>query len=124
MPVEEESQECNFQDKLEEYGCGLGCCIYITYLLTVITYIIIRVLVFQAHQEWRDSIHTFPSECSPWTQLTEQGGCTRLMLEEAECVRAHKVREESEVIFDVEGDDSVLAEAIKQCANNHNMAQF
>ena len=49
MPAEEESQECNFQDKLEEYGCGLGCCIYVTYLLTVIAYIIIRVLVFQAH---------------------------------------------------------------------------
>ena len=49
MASEEESQECNFQDKLEEYGCGLGCCIYLTYLLTVLCYIIIRALVFQAH---------------------------------------------------------------------------
>ena len=46
------------------------------------------------------------------------------MLEEAQCVRAVKVREESEVIFDVDGDDDILADAIKTCANNHNMAQF
>ena len=109
---DEESQECNFQDKLEEYGCGLGCCIYITYLLTVITYIIVRVLVFQAHKDWRDSIHTFPEECSWWTQLSEQGGCTRLMLEEAKCVRAEKIREESELVFDVSGNDEILAEAV------------
>jgi len=56
--------------------------------------------------------------------LSEQGGCTRLVLEEAKCVRAEKIREEAEVIFDVGNDDDVLAEAIKTCANNHNMAQF
>ena len=52
----EENQECDLQDKLEEYGCGLGCCIYVTYLLLVMVYICIRIYVFTAHKDWRLSL--------------------------------------------------------------------
>ena len=50
IPQEENSnQDCDFQDKLEEYGCGMGCCIYVSYLLLVMLYICIRIYVFTAH---------------------------------------------------------------------------
>ena len=87
---------------MEDYGCSLSCCIYLSYLLTVCAYVIIRVSVFQAHREWRANLHVFPEECSDWSTQSEQGGCTRLVLEEAGCVRAEKIRKETEIIFDVQ----------------------
>lgn len=67
----DDDEECNLQDKLEEYGCGLGCFIYVTYLLLVTAYIIIRAYVFTAHENWRTRVHSFPEVCSHWTQLSE-----------------------------------------------------
>ena len=59
MNVQQEenaSQDCDCQDKLEEYGCGMGCCIYVTYLTLVLLYVCIRIYVFTAHKDWLASV--------------------------------------------------------------------
>ena len=99
----------------------MGCCIYVTYLLLVVLYICIRIYVFTAHQDWLASVKQFPMECSDWTQLSEQGGCTRLVLREAGCVRAMDLRDKSTIIYNVEGSDDKLAKTIETCVKNHNM---
>ena len=53
--------------------------------------------------------------------MSEQGGCTRLVLREAGCVRAMDLRDKHTIIYNVEGSDDKMAKTIETCVKNHNM---
>ena len=67
-PVTENQEfECNIEDRLEEKGCGVGCCMYVFYILLVTVYVFIRAYAITAHSDWRATIVDFPEACAEWT---------------------------------------------------------